>query len=124
MKSIPLYDATAPIVCIADDDEIPERIDQVERMRDALDHVDRTEHGLLLRFPNEPAVEADVRRFAADEKRCCQFWGFEVLDDDDLSDAARDLGNPDVYEVRLDGTTVNLTQSVAWEEWFSIGRRP
>ena len=78
MNSIPLYNATAPIVCTADDDEIPKRIAQVERMRAALGHLDRTEHGLLLRFPNEPAVETDVRGFAVDEKRCCQFWGFEI----------------------------------------------
>jgi hypothetical protein len=78
MTSIPLYDATAPIACTADADEIPKRIAQVERMRAALDHLDRTEHGLLLHFPNDPAVEADVRRFAVDEKRCCQFWGFEI----------------------------------------------
>ena len=46
MNSIPLYDATAPIACIAADDEIPKHIAQVERMRAALDHLDRTEHGL------------------------------------------------------------------------------
>ncbi len=78
MNSIPLYDATAPIACTAADDEISKRIAQVERMQAALDHLDRTEHGLLLRFPNEPAVEADVWRFAINEKRCCQFWGFEI----------------------------------------------
>jgi hypothetical protein len=44
MNSVPLYDATAPFVCTADDDEIPKRIAQVERMRAALDHLDRTEH--------------------------------------------------------------------------------
>ena len=38
---------------------------------------------------------------------------------------AWDLGNPDVHEVRIDGTrVVNLTRSPAREEWFSIGRRP
>jgi hypothetical protein len=73
-----VYDATAPIVCPADGDEVAKRIAQVERMRAALDHIDRTEHGLLLRFPNEPVIEADVRRFAVDEKRCCQFWGFDI----------------------------------------------
>ena len=78
MTSIPLYDATAPIGCTAAADEVPKRIAQVERMRAALDHLDRTDHGLLLRFPNDPAIEADVRRFAVDEKRCCQFWGFEI----------------------------------------------
>jgi hypothetical protein len=78
MNSIPLYDATAPIVCTADTDEVPKRIAQIERMRAALDRIDRTEHGLLLHFLNNPALETDVRRFADDEKRCCRFWGFEI----------------------------------------------
>ena len=93
MRSIPLYDATAPIVCTADSSEVRVRIAQVERMRAALDHIDRTEHGLLLRFPNEPALEADVHRFAADEKRCCQFWGFDVRT------------TPDEITLRWDGPT-------------------
>ena len=38
---------------------------------------------------------------------------------------AWDMGNPDVFEITLDGTrVVNLTRSLALEEWFSIGRRP
>jgi hypothetical protein len=78
MNSIPIYDATAPIVCTANSEEVPTRIAQVERMRAALQHIDRTEHGLLLRFANDSAIEVDVRRFAVDEKRCCQFWGFEI----------------------------------------------
>ena len=95
MNSIPLYDATAPIVCTADSDEIPKRIAQVERMRAALDHVDRTEHGLLLHFAYESALEADVRRFADDEKGCCQFWGFEI--GKDLNDVTlRWDGPPDI----------------------------
>ena len=36
-------------------------------------------HGLLLHFPNRPEVAVDLRRFAVDEKRCCQFWGFAVV---------------------------------------------
>jgi hypothetical protein len=78
MKSIPIYDASAPIVCTIGDDEAAERVALLERLRQALDHVERTEHGLLLRFSDEPAIAADVRRFSVDEKRCCQFWGFEV----------------------------------------------
>jgi hypothetical protein len=78
MKSIPIYDASAPIVCTISDDEAAERVALLERLRQALDHVERTEHGLLLRFSDEPAIAADVRRFSVDEKRCCQFWGFEV----------------------------------------------
>ena len=78
MKSIPISDASAPIVCTIGDDEAAERVALLERLRQALDHVERTEHGLLLRFSDEPAIAADVRRFTVDEKRCCQFWGFEV----------------------------------------------
>lgn len=78
MKSIPLYDATVPIICTAPGDEVPNRIAQIEGLRDQLTGVDRTEHGLLLHFSNNAAVEADVRRFATDEKGCCQFWGFNV----------------------------------------------
>ena len=78
MKPIPLYDATEPIVCTASSNEVPNRIAQIERLRDLITGVDRTEHGLLLHFSNTAEVEADVRRFASDEKRCCQFWGFDV----------------------------------------------
>jgi len=75
---IPIHDATAPVVCTISDAEVPERIELIERMRAALGRVERTEHGLLLHFAADPAVEGDLRRFAVDEKRCCQFWGFEV----------------------------------------------
>ncbi len=78
MRLIPIYDASAPIVCTIGDDEAAERVALLERLRQALDHVERTEHGLLLRFSDEPAIAADVRRFSVEEKRCCQFWGFEV----------------------------------------------
>ena len=78
MKLIPIYDASAPIACTIGDDEIPERLALLERLRQALDSVERAEYGLLLRFWDEPAIAADVRRFTVDEKRCCQFWGFEV----------------------------------------------
>ena len=83
MKSIPLYDATAPITCTATSDEIPERIEVVQRMHAALDRIERTEHGMLLHFPNRPDIEADVRSFAVDEKACCQFWGFAVISTDE-----------------------------------------
>jgi hypothetical protein len=86
MRSIPLYDATAPIACTADSDEIAERIEVIERMRAVLDRVERTEHGMLLHFPNRPEIDADVRRFAVDEKGCCRFWGFAVtVADDELT---------------------------------------
>lgn len=41
------------------------------------------EEGKLLVFPNRAHIETDLRRFAVDEKRCCQFWGFAVDADSD-----------------------------------------
>ena len=81
MEPIPIYDATAPIACTIGPDEIAGRLDQVERLRSVLDRIERTDVGLLLHFPSDPEVEADLTRFAVDEKRCCAFWGFDVLRD-------------------------------------------
>jgi hypothetical protein len=78
MKRIPLYDDTAPIACTISSDEIPGRVEIIERMRTNVDRVERTEHGLLLHFPARTDIEADLRRFAIDEKRCCEFWGFDI----------------------------------------------
>ena len=78
MKQIPIYDATAPVVCTIGSAEIPERIELIERMRQRLHRIERTEHGLVLHYVPAPDVEADLRRFVVDEKRCCQFWGFAV----------------------------------------------
>jgi hypothetical protein len=77
-RTIPLYDAAAPIACTIRPDETAGRVLLLERMRTNLVSLDRTAHGLLLRFTDRPDVEDDVRRFAADEKRCCTFWGFAV----------------------------------------------
>lgn len=85
MKQIPLYDVTAPIACTITAGEIPERIELVERMRTNLTSLERTDHGMLLHFALRPEIEADLHQFATDEKRCCQFWGFEVLTGDDLA---------------------------------------
>jgi hypothetical protein len=85
MKLIPLYDEAAPIACTISTDEIPGRVALIESMRDRLDRLERTEHGLLLHFPPRPDIEADLHRFAVDEKRCCEFWGFAVLTDDGLA---------------------------------------
>ena len=83
MKPIPIYDATAPIACTIADDEIAGRIALVERLRTSHTARQRTEHGLLLTFPNRADVDADVRRFIVEEKRCCAFWGFDVTTDAD-----------------------------------------
>ena len=82
-KPIPIYDDTAPIACTITRAEIPERIELIERMRAAMTAIDRTPTGLLLRFPDDPDVRADLATFAVDEKRCCQFWGFDIIDQAD-----------------------------------------
>ncbi len=78
MKPIPIYDATAPVACTIDATDFPARLALLERMRASLARIERTDHGLLLHFTPSPAVEADLRTFAIDEKRCCAFWGFAV----------------------------------------------
>ena len=80
-KLIPIYDDTAPIACTISNAEIPERIELIERMRAAMTSIDRTPTGLLLHFPGDDAIRADLADFAVDEKRCCQFWGFAVTDE-------------------------------------------
>ena len=78
MKPIPIHDESVPIVCTIGAEEIPERIALTEHLRQNLVRIERTEHGLLLTFPDRPEIEADLHQFAIDEKRCCQFWGFAV----------------------------------------------
>jgi hypothetical protein len=78
MTQLPIYDTTAPIQCTIDPGDIADRIELLERLRNRLIAVERTAHGLLLRFPPGPGIEADVRGFAVDEKQCCRFWGFDV----------------------------------------------
>lgn len=80
-KLIPLYDDAAAIACTITNAEIPERVALLERMRTAMTALDRTTDGLLLHFPDEPDVRAHLAAFVVDEKRCCQFWGFEVTDE-------------------------------------------
>jgi hypothetical protein len=80
-KLIPIYDGTAPIACTITGAEIPARVELIERMRAAMTAIDRTPTGLLLHFPDEPAVRADLATFSVDEKRCCQFWGFDITDE-------------------------------------------
>jgi hypothetical protein len=75
---IPLYDETADIACTITDAEVPARIALIEQMRASHTRLDRTEHGMVLHFAPDPSTEADLRQFAVDEKRCCEFWGFAV----------------------------------------------
>jgi hypothetical protein len=99
MKQIPIYDETAPIACSLDPDAIPGRLATIDRMRMALDRLDRTEHGLLLHFPAQADLEAELRAFAVDEKRCCPFWGFAVLTDEATGLALRWDGPPRAAEL-------------------------
>jgi hypothetical protein len=78
VRRIPIYDAIGPITCTIDDQDVSGRIELIERMRRNLEHINRTEHGLLLTFPDRDDVEADVRNFALLEKDCCRFWGFGI----------------------------------------------
>jgi MerR family transcriptional regulator, copper efflux regulator len=71
-------DSTAPITCKIDSDDIAERIELVERMRQNLERLERGPYGLLLHLPNRPDIQGDLSRFVVDERRCCQFWRFAV----------------------------------------------
>ncbi len=97
MKPIPIYDATAPVACTASGNEIQDRIEQIERMRSDLTRLERTEHGLLLHFPDRRGIEAHLRTFTVDEKGCCAFWGFAITTSDDELTLQWD-GPPDVAE--------------------------
>ena len=83
---IPIYDDTVAVACTIGADEVPGRLELVERMRARLASIERTEFGLLLHFPADQDVDADLHQFAIDEKRCCEFWGFEIAEAaDDLT---------------------------------------
>jgi hypothetical protein len=85
-RRIPIYDATAPIVCTLTAGEVQERRLLLEWLREVLTGLDRTEHGMLLHFPAGGDVEDRLRHFARVEKQCCAFWGFAVeAEGDELS---------------------------------------
>ena len=81
MEKLPIYDATAPIVCTLSTAELEERLRLFERMRSSMTELNRTEHGILLRFPPGALLERELRAFVADEKACCAFWGFSLAAD-------------------------------------------
>ena len=81
-RLLPLFDDTVPVACTIGDDEKTDRLALLTRLRSAATSIERTDTGLVLAFERDPAVEDDVRRFAVDEKRCCQFWGFAVVESD------------------------------------------
>jgi hypothetical protein len=78
-RRLPLYDATVPIACTIDGGEVRERIGQLEALRTNVQRLERTEHGLLLHFAADADLAAELHRFAVAEKRCCGFWGFDVV---------------------------------------------
>lgn len=98
MDRIPICDDTVPMTCTISGAEVPARIQLVERMREGLDRIERTDHGLLLHFPASPDVEADLVTFTVDEKRCCQFWGF-AIDRAEAELALRWDGPPDAQDL-------------------------
>jgi hypothetical protein len=114
-KLIPIYDDTAPIACTLTGDEVPERLALFERLRAEMTTIDRTPTGLLLHFPAD--ARADLATFAVDEKQCCQFWGFAVVDEpgglalrwdgppavDDLLDRLHDFFTSNAPLTALDG---------------------
>jgi hypothetical protein len=82
VKPIPIYDDTVPVACTASSEELPVRLEVIERLHSARTGVERTEHGLRLRFPDRPDTAAELGAFVVDEKACCQFWGFALSTDD------------------------------------------
>jgi hypothetical protein len=77
-RTVPIDDGSPPLSCTIDRSEVAGRVELLDRLRRSVRSVERTEHGMLLRFPRRTDVEEDVRRFAVDEKRCCAFFDFGV----------------------------------------------
>ena len=99
--------APPPIACTLGADEVPGRIEQLERLRGVLTGIERTAQALVLHFPRCPEVEADLRRFTVDEQACCRFWRFAVdTVDDEL--VLRWEGPPEAAEL-IDGFHAFLT---------------
>ena len=77
-RVIPIYDETKSISCTIERGEVSGRLELMERMRMNLVAIERGAHGMLLHFPETDAIADDLERFAVDEKRCCEFWGFAI----------------------------------------------
>ena len=80
----PLYDPTKPIACTVEAAQLPDHIALTERLRTNLNAIERTPYGVLLKLPDTDENAADLRQFAAEEKQCCEFWGFEVIEQPSL----------------------------------------
>jgi hypothetical protein len=82
-RLLPVFDESASIVCTISEGDKADHLALIDRLRSAATSIERTPTGLLLQFPRTDATSADVRRFAVEEKRCCTFWGFAVVDGED-----------------------------------------
>jgi hypothetical protein len=91
-------DMRAPIACTAGREEIADRIEQIGFMRDRVRSIDRTPTGIVLWFDNDPSLLMRLEQFAADEKGCCKFWGFDLTEAGDRLTLAWD-GPPSVQEL-------------------------
>lgn len=82
----PIDDPDQAIACTIEARDIADHVDLLERIRLELASVERTPHGVVLVLPPTEANVDDLRQFAAVEKQCCAFWGFEL---DQQPDAVR-----------------------------------
>lgn len=80
-----IYDASKPLACTIDAAELPGHIELIERIRVNMLSIERTQHGVLIHLPRDEATIADARRFATEEKQCCEFWGFDLIEQSDLA---------------------------------------
>jgi hypothetical protein len=78
---VPLYDPTKPIACTIEATDIPDHVARLERIRANLMRIDRTAYGVVLQLPDGDTNFSDVEELAHEEKRCCEFWGFQVTRD-------------------------------------------
>lgn len=76
-----LHDPSEPVACTLGIAEVPARLAEIESLVDRATAIERTDHGVVVRLPDEGPNAADVRRFVAAEKDCCPFWGFDVAVD-------------------------------------------
>jgi len=78
-----IYDPTKPLACSIQSADVPDHIALIEQMRSNLTSIARTSHGVVLRWPLSVANRAGAERFAVEEQRCCEFWGFDVTSSQD-----------------------------------------
>jgi hypothetical protein len=99
-----------PVACTLSPADYRSRLAEIAALsRDALRHVER--RGLTLDLRYAPEAAARVRRLVGEERRCCAFLHFELLEDAD--------------EVRL-LVTAPAAAAGAVPEWLAelTGRHP